>query len=76
MLTITLSKTIDTLPPAGANVAKVPQSLNGEERIQMRTTPVVRAVAVGAVVAVLAACGTGSEGSSDSTSGSGGPAAR
>jgi len=38
----------------------------------MRTTPVVRAVAVGAVVAVLAACGTGSEGSSDSTSGSSG----
>ncbi len=38
----------------------------------MRTTTVVRAVAVGAVVAVLAACGTGSEGSSDSTSGSGG----
>ena len=43
----------------------------------MRTTPVVRVVAVGAAMAVLAACGTGSESSSDSTSGSsgsGGPA--
>jgi raffinose/stachyose/melibiose transport system substrate-binding protein len=38
----------------------------------MRTTTVVRAVAVGAAMAVLAACGTGSETSSDSTSGSGG----
>ena len=35
----------------------------------MRTTPVVRAVAIGAVVTVLAACGTGSdETSSDSSS--------
>ena len=41
----------------------------------MRTTPVVRAVAIGAVVTVLAACGTGSdETSSDSsTQSSGGP---
>ena len=42
----------------------------------MRTTPVARTIALGAVVAVLAACGTGSESSSDSTSsssGSGGP---
>ncbi len=38
----------------------------------MRTTSVVRAVAVGAAMAVLAACGTGSETSSDSTSGSSG----
>ncbi len=38
----------------------------------MRTTTVVRAVAVGAAMAVLAACGTGSETSSDSTSKSGG----
>lgn len=42
----------------------------------MRTTPVARTIALGAVVAVLAACGTGGESSSDSTSsssGSGGP---
>src|SRR6478735_8155541 len=41
----------------------------------MRTTPVARAVALGAVVAVLAACGTGGDSSSDSssTSGSSGP---
>ena len=43
----------------------------------MRTTPVVRAVAIGAVVTVLAACGTGSdETSSDSSSESSGSAAR
>ncbi len=48
-----------------------PHSLNGEERIQMRTIPVVRAVAVGAALAVLAACGTGSESSSDTSSGTG-----
>ncbi len=40
----------------------------------MRTFPVVRAVAVGAALAVVAACGTGSEGEPEaSPSGSGGP---
>ena len=34
----------------------------------MRTTPVVRAVAIGAVVTVLAACGTGSDETSSDTS--------
>src|SRR6188768_2645009 len=38
----------------------------------MRTTTVTRAVAVGAVLAVLTACGTGSESSSDGTSASNG----
>jgi raffinose/stachyose/melibiose transport system substrate-binding protein len=38
----------------------------------MRTTTVARAVAVGAVLAVLTACGTGSESSSDGTSASNG----
>ena len=38
----------------------------------MRTTTVVRAVAVGAALAVLTACGTGSESSSDDTSASNG----
>src|SRR6188508_2097025 len=36
----------------------------------MRTSPVARAVALGAVVAVMAACGTGGDSSSDCSSGS------
>ena len=36
----------------------------------MRTSPVARAVALGAAVAVMAACGTGGDSSSDSSSGS------
>lgn len=39
----------------------------------MSTTPVARAIAVGAVAAVLAACGTGSEDTTESTAESGGP---